>query len=242
MATLKSSKRSRRRATGSPPQARGTGDDRYQAERHPVGARVLQCTMAQRALGAPDERTAALRDLLAVVLTMEEPRKHIAGMISGLDVHYDLGGDHHPMLGWRMPDLDLTTANGPVRVFELLRKAEAVLLDFAEPGGLDIAPWADRVRLVDASYAGTWELPVLGRVAAPSAVLKAGRTRRLGWRRHGCRLARCPDDLVRSSRCGPAGSKGRVRECRDQDHHLGAPPWDSSRSPPATLSTSCELS
>ena len=144
--------------------------DTYQAERHPVGARVLQNTMAQRALGATDERTGALRDLLAVLLTMEEPRKHIAGMISGLDVHYDLG-EGHPMLGWRMPDLDLTTANGPVRVFELLRNAKPVLLNFGEAGGLDIAPWADRVQLIDASYAGIWELPVLGEVAAPSAVL-----------------------------------------------------------------------
>lgn len=144
--------------------------DTYQTERHPVAARVLQNTMAQRALGATDERTGALRDLLAVLLTMEEPRKHIAGLISGLDVHYDLG-DRHPMLGWRMPDLDLTTASRQVRVFELLRNAKPVLLNFGEAGGLDIAPWADRVQLIDASYAGTWELPVLGEVAAPSAVL-----------------------------------------------------------------------
>jgi hypothetical protein len=126
--------------------------------------------MAQRALGATDERTGALRDLLAVLLTMEEPRKHIAGMISGLDVHYDLG-EGHPMLGWRVPDLDLTTASGPVRVFELLRNAKPVLLNFAEAGGLDIAQWADRVQLIDASYTGTWEISVLGEVAAPSAVL-----------------------------------------------------------------------
>ena len=144
--------------------------DTYQAERHPVGARVLHNTMAQRALGATDERTGALRDLVAALLTMEEPRQHIAGMISGLDVHYDLG-DGHPMLGRRMPDLDLTPANGPGRVFESLRNATPVLLNFGEAGGLDIAPWADSVQLIDASYAGAWELPVLGEVAAPSAGL-----------------------------------------------------------------------
>ena len=144
--------------------------DTYQAERHPVGARVLRTTMAQRALGATDERTVALRDLLTELLTMEEPRKHIAGMISGLDVHYDLG-EGHPMLGRRMPDLDLATANGPVRVFELLHDAEPVLLNFGDVGALDIAAWAQRVQLVDASYAGPWELPVLGEVSAPSAVL-----------------------------------------------------------------------
>jgi 3-(3-hydroxy-phenyl)propionate hydroxylase len=144
--------------------------DTYQDERHPVGARVLQNTMAQRALAATDDRTAALRDLVAVLLTMEEPRKHVAGMISGLDVHYDLG-DGHPMLGWRMPDLGLTTEHGPVRVFELLHNAKPVLANFGAAGALDIAPWADRVRLIDASYAGTWELPVLGEVPGPAAVL-----------------------------------------------------------------------
>jgi hypothetical protein len=144
--------------------------DTYQAERHPVGARVLQNTMAQRALGATDERTGALRDFLAELLTMDQPRKHIAGMISGLDVHYDLG-EGHPMLGWRMPDLDLATANGPVRVFELLHNAKPVLLNLGDGGALDITAWAERVQLVNASYAGPWELPVLGEVSAPSAVL-----------------------------------------------------------------------
>jgi hypothetical protein len=144
--------------------------DTYQAERHPVGARVLQNTMAQRALGATDEQTGALRDLLAAVLKMEQPRKHIAGLISGLDIHYDLGVGH-PMLGWRMPDVDLTTANGPVRVFELLHNARPVLLNLGEQGAFDVAAWADRVRVVDATYGGVWELPVLGEVAAPPAAL-----------------------------------------------------------------------
>jgi len=144
--------------------------DTYQAERHPVGARVLQNTMAQRALGATDERTGALRDFLAELLTMDQPRKHIAGMISGLDVHYDLG-EGHAMLGWRMPDLDLATANGPVRVFDLLHNAKPVLLNLGDAGALDVTAWAERVQLVNASYAGPWELPVLGEVSAPSAVL-----------------------------------------------------------------------
>jgi 3-(3-hydroxy-phenyl)propionate hydroxylase len=144
--------------------------DTYQAERHPVAARVLQNTMAQRALGATDARTGALRDLLAVLLTMEEPRKHVAGMISGLDVHYDLG-DGHPILGWRMPDLDVTTTDGSVRVFGLLHDARPVLLNLGEPGAFDVSPWANRVRVVDATYDGVWELPVLGEVAAPPAVL-----------------------------------------------------------------------
>lgn len=147
--------------------------DTYQDERHPVGARVLHNTMAQRAIGANDERTVALRDILAELLTMDQPRKHVAGMISGLDVAYDLG-EGHPLVGRRMPDLDLKTPRGRLRVYELLHSAKPVLLNFGEPGepgGLDIAPWADRVQFLDASYAGTWELPVLGEVTAPPAVL-----------------------------------------------------------------------
>jgi hypothetical protein len=144
--------------------------DTYHAERHPVAARVLRNTMAQRAVGANDERTVALRGILADVLTMDQPRKYIAAMISGLDVAYDLGGGH-PLLGRRMPDLDLVTANGPLRVFTLLHDARPVLLNLGEPGGLDITPWADRVQLINAKYAGVWELPVLGAVTAPTAVL-----------------------------------------------------------------------
>ncbi|CAN5593483.1 FAD-dependent monooxygenase [soil metagenome] len=144
--------------------------DTYHAERHPVAARVLQNTMAQRALGATDERTGALRDLLAELLAMDEPRRHLAGMISGLDVHYDLGHGH-PLLGWRVPDVDLTTADGPVRAFELLHHGGAVLLDLDETVTLDTAPWADRVRHVVAACDAAWELPVAGPVAAPSAVL-----------------------------------------------------------------------
>jgi hypothetical protein len=144
--------------------------DSYHIERHPIAARVLRNTMAATALGRGDERSNALRDNVTELLTMDEPRKRYAGMMSGLDVHYDLGAGH-PLLGRRMPDLDLATASGSRRVFTLLHQARPVLIDLGEPGGLDIAPWADRVQHVDARYAGAWELPVLGPVAAPAAVL-----------------------------------------------------------------------
>jgi hypothetical protein len=101
---------------------------------------------------------------------MDEPRKRFAAMMSGLDIHYDLG-EGHPLLGRRMPDLDLVTANGPQRVFALLHDARPVLLNFGERGGFDITPWANRVQLVDATYDGVWELPALGAVTAPTAVL-----------------------------------------------------------------------
>jgi 3-(3-hydroxy-phenyl)propionate hydroxylase len=144
--------------------------DTYHAERHPVGARVLHNTMAQVALSAPDERHQALRDTMAELLGMDEPRRRIAAMLSGLDIHYDIG-DGHPLIGRRMPDLDVHTADGPTRVFTLLHDARPVLLNLGEPGGLDISRWADRVRLVDAKHVGVWELPVFGEVAGPPAVL-----------------------------------------------------------------------
>jgi len=144
--------------------------DSYHAERHPVGARVLRNTMAQVALARTDERSKALREAMMEQLAMDEPRKLVAGMISGLDIHYDLG-EGHPLVGRRMPDLDVQTLDGPTRVFTLLHDARPVLLDLGEAGGFDITPWADRVRLVDARHDGVWELPVLGEIAAPSAVL-----------------------------------------------------------------------
>jgi len=144
--------------------------DTYHAERHPVAARVLRNTMAQTALLRPDERIDALRDAMSELLSMDEPRKRFAAMMSGLDIHYDLG-EGHPLLGRRMPDLDLVTASGPLRVFTLLHDARPVLLNLGEPGGLDITPWAHRVVTIDAKYAGGWELPALGQVAAPAAVL-----------------------------------------------------------------------
>jgi 3-(3-hydroxy-phenyl)propionate hydroxylase len=127
-------------------------------------------TMAQTVLTRSDARVDALRDTVAELLGMDEPRKRVAGMMSGLDIHYDLG-EGHPLLGRRMPDLDLVTADGPLRVFSLLHDARPVLLDIGEPGGFDITPWADRVLLIDAECSGRWELPVLGEVAAPAAVL-----------------------------------------------------------------------
>jgi len=144
--------------------------DTYHDERHPVAARVLRNTMAQVALTRVDDRTEALRDSVSELLSMDEPRRRFAAMMSGLDIHYDLG-EGHPLLGRRMPDLDLLTGDGPLRVYALLHRARPVLLNFGEPGGFDITPWTDRVQLVDARYDGPWELPSLGAVGAPSAVV-----------------------------------------------------------------------
>ena len=142
----------------------------YHGERHPVAARVLKNTLAQVALMRRDDRSKAAWETVAEFLKMDEPRKRYGAMMSGLGIHYDLG-EGHPLLGRRMPDLDLVTNEGPLRVFTLLHEARPVLLNLGESGGFDIAPWADRVQLIDAEYAGTWELPAIGVVAAPGAVL-----------------------------------------------------------------------
>ena len=144
--------------------------DTYHAERHPVAARVLRNTMAQTALLRGDDRTDALRDAVAELLGMDAPRKHIAAMMSGLDIRYDFG-EGHPLLGRRMPDLDVVTSDGPLRVFSLLRDARPLLLNFGTAHDFDITPWADRVKPIDAEYASAWDIPGVGVVPAPIAVL-----------------------------------------------------------------------
>jgi 2-polyprenyl-6-methoxyphenol hydroxylase-like FAD-dependent oxidoreductase len=146
--------------------------DTYHAERHPIAALVVRNTLAQLALlrRPDDEGIKALRDTMSELLNMDEPRKRLAAVMSGLGIHYDLG-EGHPLLGRRMPDLDLVTADGPLRVFTLLHEARPVLLNFGEPGGLDVGPWADRVKSIEAKYVGGWDLPVIGAVAAPATVL-----------------------------------------------------------------------
>jgi 3-(3-hydroxy-phenyl)propionate hydroxylase len=144
--------------------------DTYHAERHPIAARALRNTMALVALGRRDDRTQALGDYVSQLLGIDEARRRLAAEMSGLDIHYDLG-EGHPLLGRRVPDLEVMTASGPLRVFTLLHDARPVLLNFGERGAVDITPWANRVQLIEAACVGTWELPAIGAVAAPSAVL-----------------------------------------------------------------------
>jgi 3-(3-hydroxy-phenyl)propionate hydroxylase len=144
--------------------------DTYHAERHPIAARVLRTTMAQVALQRTDDRTDALREIVLEFLDMEEPRKRIAAEMSGLGIRYELGGDH-PLVGRWMPDLDLDTANGTVRVYSLLHSARPVLLNLGERSSVEITSWADRVQLIEAEYTGTWDLPAIGSVTAPATVL-----------------------------------------------------------------------
>ena len=145
--------------------------DTYHGERHPVAARVLRNTMAQIALlRRGDDGRKAAREVIAELLAMDEPRQRLGAMMSGLDIAYDLG-EGHALLGRRMPDLDLSVDGQKLKLFTLLHGARGVLLNFGKPGGLDIAPWADRIGIVDADYDGPWLLPAIGAVAGPSAVL-----------------------------------------------------------------------
>jgi 3-(3-hydroxy-phenyl)propionate hydroxylase len=154
---------------------KGTSPDEllesYYAERHPATARTLRHTMALTALQRGDERSRALAEEAARLAQIDEARIWLAGIVSGLDVHYELG-DGHPLLGRRMPDLDLELADGgTTRVFELLRVGRPLLINLGEPGRLDLGDWADRVKLIEAGYDGAWELPVIGEVDPPTAVL-----------------------------------------------------------------------
>ena len=144
--------------------------DTYHAERHPVGAGVLRRTMALVALRRPDDRSVALRDTFAELLSADDARRRFAATMCGLDIRHDLG-DGHPLLGRRMPDLDLVAGDGPLRVFDLLHAARPVLLDFGGPGSLAISGREDRVAHVHAASPGPFELPAIGRVDAPAAVL-----------------------------------------------------------------------
>lgn len=144
--------------------------DTYHAERHPVGARVLHTTMAQTALNTAGPRSDALRDIVADLLGMDEPRARIAEMMTGLDIRYDLG-DPDPLVGRRIPDLDLSTDSGSIRLFDRLHQGRGVLLAAGAEPAPDVTRWQDRISTVEADLLETWCLPTLGQVPAPRAVL-----------------------------------------------------------------------
>ncbi len=148
--------------------------DTYHAERHPAVARVLRNVNVFVALRGADDRTNALRDTFAELLQVEEARMRMAAVKSGLDVRYDFShaveDGSHPLVGRRMPDLDLVTSEGPARLFEFLHEARPVLLNLVD-GSMDVAPSPDRVVRVKAKCQGRWELPAFGSVTPPAAVL-----------------------------------------------------------------------
>jgi hypothetical protein len=153
---------------------KGTSPDRlldtYHEERHPVGAEVLRHTLAAVALRRDDDRAKALRDTIAELLAVAEARRTFAATLVGLAVRYDLGPGH-PLLGRRMPDLDLAITTGPSRVYDHLHRGQPLLLDLGGSEAVDVSSWTDRVQRLDATSDGPWELPAVGPVPAPTSVL-----------------------------------------------------------------------
>lgn len=148
--------------------------DTYHDERHPVAARVLHNTMAQVALMTPGDRHGALREIVADLLSLDDARRRVAAMMTGLDITYDVGqpDDAHPVVGRRMPDLDLDLVGGTAtRVFDLLHEARWLLLVLNGDEAPASRPTPARVRVVEAHHDRPWALPILGEVAAPGSVL-----------------------------------------------------------------------
>ena len=141
--------------------------DTYTAERHPVAARVLRNTMAQSLLNANEARNLALREVMSDMVKLKDVRHHLYGMLSALDIHYDLGSPH-PLVGRRMPDLDLASSDGATRVYELLHDARHVLLTFGTASDMSLPP---RTKVVEATTTNKWELPIVGTIDALNAVL-----------------------------------------------------------------------
>lgn len=127
--------------------------DTYHTERHPVGARVLANTLAQSKLYLGGEEMDPLRAVLTELVQYEEVQQLLAGMVTGLDIHYDAGPGDHPLLGRRLPDVPLTGKSGETSAFALLHTARGVVLDLADDAEVRAAaaPWADRVDVVTAT-------------------------------------------------------------------------------------------
>ncbi|MGW2697460.1 FAD-dependent monooxygenase [Streptomyces sp. NPDC001296] len=167
--------------------------DSYHAERHPVGARLLVNTLAQGMLFLTGSQAEPLREVVADLMELAEVRRHLAGMVSGLDIRYDVGPGTHPLLGARIPKRDLRGPCGATTTIAHLRTARGVLLDLADDPQLRRAaePWADRVEVVTAA---PHRLPRGCPLAGTAAVLLRP-DGYVAWTDPGC--ASLPDALAR---------------------------------------------
>ncbi|TDP90574.1 FAD-dependent monooxygenase [Labedaea rhizosphaerae] len=136
--------------------------DTYHSERHPVGQRLVMNTRAQALLFLRGEEMLPLRQVLTELVGFRDVHQHLARMVSGLGISYDVGGGSHPLLGARMPHQELVSADGKTSTTELLRPARGVLLDCADDAGLRrvAQPWADRVDVVTATPHGASECSI----------------------------------------------------------------------------------
>ncbi|MFE2558245.1 FAD-dependent monooxygenase [Streptomyces sp. NPDC059352] len=127
--------------------------DTYHSERHAVGKRLLMNTQAQGLLFLSGPEVQPLRDVLGELITYEEVAKHLAAMVSGLEIAYDVGTGSHPLLGKRMPHLELTGSGRKTSSTELLHSARGVLLDLTDNPRLRAraGAWSDRIDIVTAT-------------------------------------------------------------------------------------------
>jgi bifunctional hydroxylase/dehydrase len=128
--------------------------DSYHNERHPVGARLLMNTQAQGLLFLRGEEIAPLRKAFAELVRFDEVGRHLTGMVSGLEITYDMGRGSHPLLGKRIPHVELVgDAGDKTSPPELLRQGRGVLLDFVGDSAFArmATAWAGRVGVVQAA-------------------------------------------------------------------------------------------
>jgi 2-polyprenyl-6-methoxyphenol hydroxylase-like FAD-dependent oxidoreductase len=126
--------------------------DSYHAERHPVGQQLYRNTQAASLLYLSGDELEPLRSVLRELVTYQDVAGHLAGLVSGLGVRYDMGPGDHPLLGWRIPpDRELELPGGDrIRVAELLRRARGVFISTGGASEADqlAAGWSDRVDVV----------------------------------------------------------------------------------------------
>ncbi|HEY4454816.1 MAG TPA: FAD-dependent monooxygenase [Pseudonocardiaceae bacterium] len=147
--------------------------DTYHDERHAIDGEVLKLIRAQSLLVSENPKAVDLSDVVARLIELDDVNRYLGNIQAGLDIRYPVPGTH-PLLGRRIPDADITTASGDRRVFELLRSAKPVLLDLSGTASLvdAAAPWAGRIDVAAAECpARTWEVPGVGTIPAPTAVL-----------------------------------------------------------------------
>lgn len=127
--------------------------DTYHRERHPVGARIVANTLVQRSLYLGGDDMQPLRDVFAELVGHEQVQRHLVGMVTGLDIRYDVGPGDDPLLGSRLPDHELLIGEQKTSTYELLHQGRGVLLDLDDDPELRRvgSGWADRVDTVTAT-------------------------------------------------------------------------------------------
>lgn len=148
--------------------------DTYHGERHPVGKRLLTNTAAQGLIFVGGPEMDPIREMFGELIRYEDVRRHLSGVVSHVDIRYPFGPQDggHPLVGRRMPRLELTVAAGTTDTTELLHPAQGVLLDLADDQALRTvaAPWKSRVVPVGATLADP-ESPAAADLDGATAVL-----------------------------------------------------------------------